>query len=347
MTKTLHASAPGKVILCGEYAVLQGAPALVAGIDRRVNLQLKSQASSRSGITLCCPGFLPGGSQLHWQATELVSTEPSLTLLIKLFNALLAEIPRATDILRSHSWALEIDSRALFDTQHKLGLGSSGALATALAGVLWTLSGAVPSREQAWPIIHKAHSIAQGKQGSGADVAASLCGGTCVFSNQQQLHCTLEPLRLPQGTHLAFIWTGTSASTPKYLHSLSQWRERHPTSFAQQMGLLEEQSRTSAMARTANELVANFRQFTEVLHEFDRDSQLGIFANGHEQLYLSGRKYRHLTYKPCGAGGGDLGLAVASDTIELTDFLAQLGKHGVHALPLAIDYSGLTTEQHE
>ncbi|WP_019602223.1 mevalonate kinase [Teredinibacter turnerae] len=346
MPTNIRASAPGKVILCGEYAVLQGAPALVAGVDRRINLQLKPQASSKAEITVLCPGFLDGACQLHWQATELVSTEPALVLLIKLCNALLAEIPSALDLLRSHSWALEIDSRALFDKQHKLGLGSSGALATALAGALWTLSGDVPSREQAWPIIHRAHSAAQGKQGSGADVAASLCGGTHVFSNQQ-LHCTLEPLRLPQGTHLAFIWTGTSASTPKYLHSLSQWRERHPTSFAQHMGLLEEQSRTSAMARTANELVANFRQFTKVLHEFDRDSQLGIFANGHEQLYLSGRKYRHLTYKPCGAGGGDLGLALASDTIELTDFLAQLGKHGVHALPLAIDYSGLTTEQHE
>lgn len=346
MTKTLHASAPGKVILCGEYAVLQGAPALVAGIDRRVNLQLKSQASSRPGITLCCPGFLPGASQLHWQATELVSTEPSLTLLMKLFNALLAEIPRATDILRSHSWALEIDSRALFDTQHKLGLGSSGALATALAGVLWTLSGDVPSRQQAWPIIHRAHSAAQGKQGSGADVAASLCGGTHVFSNQQ-LHCALEPLRLPQGTHLAFIWSGTSASTPKYLQSLSQWREHHPARFAQHMGQLEAQSRAIVTAGTANEMVANFRQFTDALHEFDGDSQLGIFANGHEQLYITGRKYRHLTYKPCGAGGGDLGLAVASDKSEFTDFLAQLDEHGVRALPLAIDYLGLATEQHE
>ena len=30
-------SAPGKVFLAGEYAVLEGYPALVAGIDRRIH----------------------------------------------------------------------------------------------------------------------------------------------------------------------------------------------------------------------------------------------------------------------------------------------------------------------
>jgi phosphomevalonate kinase len=37
---TSAASAPGKLILTGEYAVLFGAPALVMAVDRRATVQI-------------------------------------------------------------------------------------------------------------------------------------------------------------------------------------------------------------------------------------------------------------------------------------------------------------------
>ncbi len=36
MLETMTATAPGKLILTGEYAVLDGAPAVVVAMDRRV-----------------------------------------------------------------------------------------------------------------------------------------------------------------------------------------------------------------------------------------------------------------------------------------------------------------------
>ncbi len=39
----IEASAPGKLVLSGEYAVLAGAPALVAAVDRRVTCTLSSR----------------------------------------------------------------------------------------------------------------------------------------------------------------------------------------------------------------------------------------------------------------------------------------------------------------
>src|SRR5262249_59369926 len=38
---TVRASAPGKLFLTGEWAVLRGAPALVAAVDRRVSVTIE------------------------------------------------------------------------------------------------------------------------------------------------------------------------------------------------------------------------------------------------------------------------------------------------------------------
>ena len=51
----IEASAPGKLVLSGEYAVLSGGPALVAAVDRRVTCTLSSR--EQGGWRFLSSGF--------------------------------------------------------------------------------------------------------------------------------------------------------------------------------------------------------------------------------------------------------------------------------------------------
>ena len=99
------ATAPGKLILTGEYAVLDGAPALVVAVDRRVI------ARRRTGPRGSSPFLLSVADEL---ARRFGPDHPATKA----------------------AFEIVVDSQRFFLGQYKLGIGSSAAVtvaATALA----------------------------------------------------------------------------------------------------------------------------------------------------------------------------------------------------------------------
>ena len=127
----IFASAPGKLFLCGEYAVLKDAPAVVMAVDRRATVRIgRGDAEFQ---TLATPGFsdqefrfeIRNGNELAW--LDEYSDTPELV------SAVIAETGFETE---SPS-RVEIDTRAFIDESgSKLGLGSSAAATVALTRAL-------------------------------------------------------------------------------------------------------------------------------------------------------------------------------------------------------------------
>jgi len=333
------ASAPGKVILAGEYAVLEGAPCLVMAVDRRVQATLK--IAPGRGFQIRSPGFLSAPCDLVWSSNQLSCDEGKLELLLKIINGLLALSPEISDSLQTANSTLTINTTALFDNQRKLGLGSSAALASAISGLLMKAGIAL---EAHWLTVHQIHSKAQGKLGSGVDIAASLLGGVSCFINHHHTHCELQRVNLPENIKIAFIWTGNSASTPKYLQSLSRWKQTHAETYQRNMDTMR--GHMAALVSNmgdAHSVVAGLKRFVAALYEFARVSGVDVFAHGHEALYQAGYRFDDLVYKPCGAGGGDLGIAVTPNTESLEAFLSKAKLMGLSTIDLNIDPNGLLT----
>ncbi len=149
------ATAPGKLILTGEYAVLDGAPALVIAVDRRV---IATGASAR-----CSSPFL-------------------LAVARELALRYGADSPSARAALR-----VAVDSSAFYaasDCTQKLGLGSSAAVTVAAAALALAAQGS-NDRDEVLAIALAAHANAQGTKGargSGADIAAAVYGGAIVYT---------------------------------------------------------------------------------------------------------------------------------------------------------------------
>lgn len=175
------ASAPGKVVLSGEYAVLDGAPAVCMAVSRRATATVSDSPDGRCRIAT--PGReFANGEKFHI-VEAVCGSRPELTI--------------------------ELDTRAFAEDGKKLGIGSSAALTAALVAAL---GGDV------YPDALEAHRSLQAGSGSGVDVAASVHGGLIEY---RMPGASVDQLEWPAGLAIRFIWTGTSASTRKRLEQLA------------------------------------------------------------------------------------------------------------------------------
>ena len=202
------ATAPGKLLLTGEYAVLDGGPALVIAVDRRV-------IARRGG----------GGERSAFLEAVVAAVG----------DRGLAEVARE----------IRADSTAFYDGDHKLGLGSSAAVT--VAAVALALAGTGPlDRELVCRLATVAHGDAQaarGARGSGADIAASTHGGAILYAAGR-----FDRVAWPGSITLLPFWTGQSADTPTLVAAVTQAHAVRPSEVGAALTEIAEASRAAARA---------------------------------------------------------------------------------------------------
>jgi phosphomevalonate kinase len=319
------ASAPGKLVLSGEYAVLDGAPAIAVAVNRRATVAVAgSEAACHSVVS---PGYLDteGRFQTAGEGIEWLAGAQDYALVGHVWSALGFRAPAPL--------ALRLDSRAFLDpaTGIKLGIGSSAAIAVALAAAL---AGAGEAREEVFFAALDGHRRLQGGLGSGVDVACSLLGGLIEYS------LTAAPgrrLAWPEGLEMAVFWVGAPASTSERIGKLGEVAARPSRS-----GLAAASERIAAAwaGGSAPAVIDEYRDYVRVLREFSDDHHLGIFDAGHAELAADAEAVG-LVYKPCGAGGGDTGVCLATDPDALAEFLSGEAANRAHRPAILPDPLGV------
>ena len=340
----IQAQAPGKVVLVGEYAVLEGAPSLVMATNRRVRVTV---APNDSGvIEIDSPGITECACAMRLEGHEVIPIEgalaPSLEPVAKLLEALARDASVEPALARGFN--AHLDSTALYENGQKLGLGSSAALAVALCGAVTALAGRPPISpdRQGFRTLHALHRAMQEGVGSGVDVAASLLGGLVHFQRSED-DVLLARLEIPHGVHSAFIWTGTSASTMDFLIRLDRWKGRHPDeyhSLLRELSSIASEAVTAAQENAAQAFIGHLGRYGAVLRELGDRSELGIYGSSHGALRDLAEGLG-ITYKPCGAGGGDLGVAMTSDEEALARFRSGAIHLGAKPVDLEVEENGL------
>ncbi len=341
-------SAPGKLVLIGEYAALTGAPAVVLAVNRRVSVSVTGRERRHCCISaspMYPPAeFIPTAAGIHW----LDGPGDRYGLLAPLVAELASAGGPAVD-----SWPpldIRLDSRALFhsagDGFRKLGLGSSAALTVALGCALALFTTGEDRFEPARWLAHllSAHSRFQGGAGSGLDVAASLHGGVIVYRRHQERPVTVG--RLPTGLRIGFVWTGRDATTADYLADLSHWRDSQPDRYREMMRPLVAQCRNALALATednAEGFVKLVGNYGELMGSLGAAAGLDIVSQPHRQLARVAASL-DIAYKPCGAGGGDLGVVVTTDPERLQRFNKQVEKMKFEPIALEIDPVGVRAE---
>ncbi|NOZ93493.1 MAG: hypothetical protein GXP47_01985 [Acidobacteria bacterium] len=354
MIRAIEATAPGKLILLGEYAVLFGAPAAVLAVQRRARVRLTPSEDRAWHVR--APGLAPGearlriepGGGISWEKAEDARRLGLLELLLRGLHDMGILEPSKLPPLE-----VLLDTRQFFQEgvpgRPKLGLGSSAALivATATALVAWAQGGDAAEVDTSWLAeLVELHRRIQGGMGSGADVAASLLGGTLRY----QLHGEARrpeasPVRPPTGIQLRFIWTGRPASTGDYLERLHRALEDHPTTTGRHLEALGELSDTGIAQLEADDGEAFLETVESFWHALDRLGRclgLPILSPEHVKLHeLASRA--GVRYKPSGAGGGDFGIAFGERPEPLEHFVRLAAAGGYHPLQLEVAKEGVVS----
>lgn len=327
----LKASAPGKMLISGEYAVLSGEPALVMAVNRRVEVTLEASSSwhlSADGgpeEAISDPDFLqreqrPGTpvAVAVWCASRALGTQP--------------------DPMRIH-----VDSRRLQQGGSKLGLGSSAAVSVALTAAL---AHHERSGNLSLETCFRAHDTLQGTAGSGFDVAAAWRGGWFAFRREGAELSIHEVAAAP--VPACFVWTGQVARTAGFVERYRQW-ERKAADSSEIMGALGNATRAALQAvddGDAAAFVAALTASAAGLSALAGAASLPIFAGGHERLMAIAQACG-VAYKPCGAGGGDIGIAAATDPSRLPAFMHAARSEGYSILAMECDPHGVRVEREE
>lgn len=356
-----RASAPGKLVVVGEYAVLEGHQALGLAINRRASARLSFDHQGPSLLKL-----------------DPISPEPIEWPVAGAFSNCPAELARALDLITSlwqlwapggfsDSFLLEINTRSLFNDQgskdqgSKLGLGSSAAVAVLLSGLAQCLgrdqhfAQPDPSKLDLKAWHQRLWHSHQGGQGSGLDLATVLAGGLIAYSKPKSVDdcpsakAQWSPLTWPKALYGRVVWTGESASTPGMLQGYRDWKARAPGQCADVMGTLGQCATDVIEALNRGDLDGFIEGFTDYGVRMGTMGGLierPVVTEAHAAVAKLAAAHQ-VGYKPSGAGGGDIGLLLSQDPERLVHLLGGIEALGMTSIELVIDSNGWILETGE
>lgn len=292
--EVLDCSAPGSVLLLGEYAVLQpGGLGVAAAVEPRVRVRASPAANG-----LRVEGT-DGIERFVWRAG-------AGGLLDAVVDACTHALGRAPD-----AKVVEVDSSALTRGGRKLGLGSSAAVAVAVTRALLGGAGGGVPLDTVFRTALRAHRAAQGGRGSGYDVAASTFGGTGLFHGGGEPR--FEPL--PGAPADLFLVLGDrSLATPPAVSRYLAWAREQPVDCRRHRRVSDAIVRHALRTGGWAEALRAGRRVTQWLGEHigvpvEPDELRGRL----EQVAAAGH-----AGKPAGAGG-ELAICVAAPGCAVPD----------------------------
>jgi phosphomevalonate kinase len=360
-----EASAPGKLMIAGEYAVLEpGEPAIVAALDRALTARIEpAETFTFSSESLAVTNWPVTYENGRWNLQAGPSLQaPFVAAAVNTTLVYLRGLGKAIA-----PFSLFLIGRLESASGAKYGFGSSAAVTVATIGALLGACDVRPDTEQVFKLAVLAHLGTQGN-GSGADLAASVFGGVLRFVSfdhawlfeQDRLGTPLahlieadwpilgiEPLPWPGGLELAIGFTGQPASTAPLIQAVSSVRQSRSSDYARFL-VWSRQAVNSLAAALRDEdpaaalsAIAQARAALDVLQGASgvvlETPMLKVLA---EAATASGG-----AGKLSGAGGGDCGFGVFLGAHERREAEQAWRNAGIEVMEAAIAPTGLIIRQ--
>lgn len=268
-------SAPGKLLLLGDHAVVYGHPCMVTAVDKRLYVEAEKIEADRDDI-------------------------------------ITPQVKESRFVLESLAFFKEkydIDDKVRIRTQgdfsHRVGLGSSSAVTVATFQALGNIFNIKLSKRDLFDMSYKVTLLIQGV-GSGFDIAAAVYGGTIYYVTGGKTIENIPVQQLP----LVVGYSGIKADTPFYIRKVAEeFRKRQDTlnKLFDSIENLVEKAHSSLkegdMKSVGTCLTAN-----HILLQ-----QMGVSTPKLDEMVLSAVAAGAWGAKLSGAGGGDCMIALVPE----------------------------------
>ncbi|MEY8446390.1 phosphomevalonate kinase [Enterococcus ratti] len=351
----IEVSAPGKLYIAGEYAVVEtGHPAIIVAVDQFVTVTV---ASARKVGSIQSEQY--SGMPIRWTRRngELV-----LDIRENPFHYILAAIrltekyAQEKNILLSF-YDLKVTSELDSSNGRKYGLGSSGAVTVATVKALNIFYALNLTQIEIFKIAALANLAVQ-DNGSCGDIAASCYGSWIAFSTfdhqwlqkqEKQYPITkllemnwpglsIELLPAPKDLRLLIGWTGSPASTSDLVDQVH--RSRTEKMAAYQKFLQDSTCCVHKMIQGFKEnniklIQAMIRQNRQLLHELSAITGVLIETPALNKLCSLAEEYEGAA-KSSGAGGGDCGIVIVDQKSGILPLMSAWEHAEITPLPLHV-----------
>ncbi len=357
----LKVRVPGKLMVAGEYAVLEAnQEAIVVAVDRYITAAIALSDENR----LFLPGL--GLTNIKWswnnQTIQFSRQDVRLRYIERALYFVLEYLKSEQRDMKSFS--LTIDSELDDPNGRKYGLGSSAAVVVAIvSSVLGLFGSGEPDLELIFRLSAMAHFDAQGS-GSGADVAASTFGGWLRYRSfdsewlSLRLQARVQPPVLvhetwpnfraeqlipPQMLYLCVGWTGEPAATAPLVQKVREMKNRDMAEYGR--FLKDSSSAVSHLVQafeTHNmELVIQaFEQNRLALAKLGERAGVPIETPLLLKLHELAKAFGGAG-KPSGAGGGDCGIALMVGESSIQQLFQAWRNSGIEPLAIHVSQSGV------
>ncbi|MBI4097503.1 MAG: mevalonate kinase [Candidatus Levybacteria bacterium] len=295
-------SAPGKLMLFGEHAVVYDHPCLVTAVDQRIRLTAEILESSnfelealdvdvsnyKKPISNLGQGDIPKGAKF---------VEGALKNLM--------ERSRNKFGMTSDK-GIRITTSSEFSS--KFGFGSSSASTVCSVKALSELFSLKLSEKQIFDLAYKTVLDIQGK-GSGFDVAAAVYGGTVYFVTGGK---KIQPLKI-NSLPLIVGYSGIKADTVTLINQVKEKFENNNDRLQKiynEMEKIVEEAKPQILANNWEEVGRLMSDNQKLLKE------LGVSIKKLDNMINGAIKAGAYGAKLSGAGGGDCMIALSSDALR-------------------------------
>ncbi|GAB4075200.1 phosphomevalonate kinase [Barrientosiimonas marina] len=359
---SLTVQVPGKLMIAGEFAVLENYQTLVAmAVDRFVYATIDDSRDNR--LTLESYGLYKMPWAYEARAVHVKTADKRTRFVAEAMTTVYTYLQEQG--ITPEPFHLAVRSELADASGRKYGLGSSAAVVTSVvAAMLHRFWPEEPADALIFKLAALSHVMTQ-KGGSGADVAASSFGGWLEYASFQASwlreastrfatiselvnadwpYFSAQPLELPDTIYLCIGWTGSPASTPKLVDKILRLQESDPDLY--QQFLTDSADAVGRFTRGIREadpalIMDGARQNRQALAAVGR--QAGAPVETPLLTTLCDLAEAHGgAGKPSGAGGGDCGIAFMPSKAQADALMAAWEEAGIQPLALRPNATGAT-----
>jgi mevalonate kinase len=323
-TGKVRASAPGKLMLFGEHAVVYDYPCIVTAVDLRYFVTLEKTQEAK--IVLDIPNLKDEQTEFSIQdIRELDKYQKGTSFVLAAVKHFYARHNIASGIYLSTS-----------GPEISYGLGSSSAITVATIAALAILFEIEINKQEIFEIAYAAVLDVQQGMASGFDVAAAVFGGTIYYQMGGKIIEPLDVETLP----IQISFSGKKVSTISYIGLVSQLYRQYPEIIGHIFDLMGNIVEQSKSALTANDWkkVGDLANVNQGLL-----TSLGVSTNKLANLVYAARENGSPGSKLSGAGGGDCIFSIVRP--EDTDKIKRAVEHaGGEVVPLPTNADGVKVD---